>query len=285
MDIRRVLKDAKGLTPTEAQLARSVLAMGERVQTLSIKELAQATSTSIASIHRLCKKLGLEGYKELKVELARASARSAENPEVNFDFPFDAGWGPDRVSAGLKSLYKSAIEETLDVLDMKELGRAADLVRQASVVDVYTESHNIHPAEMFVDRMLAAGRQAVCHEEFERKMRSALMADETHVALLISYSGVSEFYEKTLPVLAERGVPMVLIGAQMARDRHPGLSAYLLVGDSESTTYRITQFASHISVQYVLDTLYGCVIAGDYERSMAFIRESLPYTRKPGLEE
>ncbi len=284
MDVRRRLRDAKGLTPTEAQLARSVLALGERVQSLSIKELAAASATSIATVHRLCKKLGLEGYKELKVALARATAKGQGADEVDFDFPFEAGWEPARVAAGLKSLYASAIDETLEVLDMDELARAADLIRRAAVVDVYTESHNLYPAQMFVDRLLSAGRQATCHENQERKIRCALTSDETHVALLISYSGVNQLYDQALPLLANNGVPMILIGAPMAKERIPGLDAYLLVGDSESTLHRITQFASHISVQYVLDTLYGSVVAGDYDRTLAFIRDSLPYTRKPGLD-
>ncbi|WP_321972351.1 MurR/RpiR family transcriptional regulator [Paratractidigestivibacter sp.] len=283
MDIRRRLREAKGLTPTESQLAGTVLAMGERIQGASIKELAAASATSVATVHRLCKKLGVEGLKELKVELARAAARGERPADVDFDFPFDAGWGAERVAAGMKSLYAEAIEETLEALDAEALGRVADLVRGASVVDVYTESHNLYPAQMFVDRLLSAGRSATCHEGQERKIRTALTSDASHVAVLISYSGVNLFFPQLLPVLAERGVPTVLIGAPMARDRNPGLAEYLLIGDSESTLHRITQFASHISVQFVLDTLYSCVIAGDYERSIEFIRSTLPYTRKPGL--
>ncbi len=283
MDIRRRLREGKGLTPTENQLAATILAMGERVQGVSIKELAAASATSVATVHRLCKKLGVEGLKELKVEMARASARSERAADVDFDFPFDAGWEPARVAAGMKSLYAEAIEETLEVLDADALARAAELIRAASVVDVYTESHNLYPAQMFVDRTLSAGRAATCHESQERKLRTALASDPGHAALLISYSGVNTFFPQLLPVLAERSVPTILIGAPMARDRNPGLDVYLFVGDSESTLHRITQFASHISVQFVLDTLYGCVVAGDYERSIAFIRESFPFTRKPGL--
>ena len=285
MDVRRRLKDAKGLTPTEAQLARSVLALGERVQSLSIKELAAASATSIATVHRLCKKLGLEGYKELKVALARAQAAGERDSDVDFDFPFEPGADATHVTRDLKVLYAGAISETLETLDLEELDRAAALVRDAGVVDVYTESHNLYPAQMFVDRMLSAGRQAVCHAGQERKIRAALSSDESHVALLISYSGVTTFFDQLLPVLAQRGVPAILIGAPMAKRRNPGLAAYLLVGDSESTLHRITQFASHISVQYMLDALYGCFIAGDYDHSLEFIRASFPYTRKPGLDD
>ncbi len=283
MDIRRRLREAKGLTPTESQLASVVLAMGERIQTTSIKELAAASATSIATVHRLCKKLGLEGFKELKVELARATARREGAEDVDFDFPFDEGWGAERVCGGLKSLYAGAIEETLEVLDTGELARAADLLRAADVVDVYTQSHNLYPAQMFTDRLLSAGRAVTCHESQERQVRSALISDATHVAVAITYSGVNDVLTQVLPLLAARETPVVLIGAPMARERNPGLDVYLLVGDSESTLHRITQFASHISVQFVLDALYSCVVAGDYEHSLGFIRDSLPYTRKPGL--
>ncbi len=196
MDIRKQLREARGLTPTEAQLARTVLAMGERIQQTSIKELASASATSIATIHRLCKKLGLEGFKELKVELARAAARKVTDEDVDFDFPFDAGWGPERVTRSMKSLYAEAIEETLEVLNPRELARAADLVRGAEVVDVYTQSHNLYPAQMLCDRLLSAGRPTTCHEGFERQVCNAPLSDAGHAAVMISYSGVSELFDK-----------------------------------------------------------------------------------------
>lgn len=285
MDVRRQLRENKNLTPTEAQLARTVLDMGERIQDTSIKELARASATSIATVHRLCKKLGLEGYKELKVALARAAERDRDAGEVNFDFPFDADWGADRVATSLQTLYASAIEQTREVLDSDQLTRAAALLGAAREVDVYTESHNLYPAQMFVDRLLSVGRLATCHESQERKVRTALSSDKDHVAIYISYSGVTMFSREILPILSRREVPVILIGTAAAQRRNPGLDAYLLVGDSESTKHRITQFASHISVQYVLDVLYGCVVSADYEASMSFIRQTVPYVQKPGLGE
>ena len=71
MDIKRKISEAQGLTPTEQQLGISALAMGEDIRRLSIKEFAARTNVSVASVHRFCKKLGLEGFKDLKVELIR----------------------------------------------------------------------------------------------------------------------------------------------------------------------------------------------------------------------
>ena len=75
MDIKRRMERASDFTPSELQIARTVSALGPRLQSLTLKELALAAHVSIPSVHRFCKKLGLEGFKELKVEVAKSDAR------------------------------------------------------------------------------------------------------------------------------------------------------------------------------------------------------------------
>ena len=116
---------------------------------------------------------------------------------------------------------------------------------------------------MFCDRLLSAGKQATCHESGERQVRCALAADSGHLALFISYSGLAPHINNLLPILVERGCPATLIGTPRAARLHPGLTAYLLVGDRESLQHRITQYASHIAVQYVLDTPLQLLLRAD----------------------
>lgn len=159
------------------------------------------------------------------------------------------------------------------------------MLDDAACIDIYTQSHNLHPAQMFCDRLLSAGRNATCHESPERLVRTALATGASHAAVAISYSGLNQQLATLLPILAERGCPVVFIGTAAAQRLHPGLTAYLTVSDREHLQDRITQFASHIAVQYALDALYGCLFARDYERSIAFLERSLPYTRLPGSDD
>ena len=116
-------------------------------------------------------------------------------------------------------------------------------------------------------------------------MRTALATGANHAAVAISYSGLNQQLATLLPILAERGCPVVFIGTAAAQRLHPGLTAYLTVSDREHLQDRITQFASHIAVQYALDALYGCLFARDYEHSIEFLERSLPYTRLPGSDD
>ncbi len=284
MDIKRKITQGKELTPTEQQLGQTVLAMGEDVRGLSIKEFARQANVSVASIHRFCKKLGLEGFKELKVELMRADSRADSAPEVDINFPFDAASTPAQVMERMEGLYQTTLAETQELLDPAQLDYAAKLVLRAGTVDIYTGSHNLYPAGMFRDRLLSAGKSATCYGGAEAQVRTALASGPDHVAIVISYSGLAPNLKGILPILSSRHVPVIVIGTPYCARIHPGFAAYLTVSDHESMTHRITQFASHIAVQYVLDSLYSSYFAKDYARCSEFLEQSFPFTKLPGLK-
>lgn len=284
MDIKRKITQGKELTPTEQQLGQTVLAMGEDVRGLSIKEFARQANVSVASIHRFCKKLGLEGFKELKVELVRAASRADSAPKVDINFPFDATSSAQEISERMARLYETTLSETREILDPAQLDYAAKLILRAGTVDIYTGSHNLYPAGMFRDRLLSAGKSATCYSSIEAQVRTALASGPDHVAIVISYSGLAPNFKEILPILSSRHVPVIVIGTPYCARIHPGFAAYLTVSDIESLSHRITQFASHIAVQYVLDSLYSSYFAKDYARCSEFLEQSFPFTKLPGLK-
>ena len=284
MDIKRRIEGCTDLTPTEQQLANTLANLGNRLQGLTIKEFARTASVSIPSVHRFCKKLGLEGFKELKVEMARSDARRTNGRgKVDINFPFSALDAPDKILAQMASVYQTTVDDTRSLIDVDSLDHAANLLDRVASIDIYTQSHNLYPAQMFCDRLLSIGRCATCFENIERQTRAALASDRTHVAIAISYSGLGPNLATLLPILHERSVPVILVSTPNGCRINPGLDIYLHVSDRESLQNRITQFASHIAVQYVLDSLYGCLFAHDYDASRAFLERSLPVTSLPAL--
>lgn len=279
MTLEERIARARDLTPTELQLAQAVLDMGERLGGYTIRELARTTATSVASIQRLCKKLGLRGYKELKTEMVRTHTAHPEPiAAVDVNFPFAPGDSQRTIVGNMASLYETTVRDTVRLLETTQLERAARFVARAETVEIYTGSHNVYPAQMFEERLLSAGKRAICPLSGERMSRLALASDRTHAAIIISYSGLQAAYRRIIPVLRERKTPIILVGSQRARRALPCLDAYLMVSDRESLQHRITQFASHIAVQFVLDSLFCCVFTQDYGRNMEFLQRSIPYT-------
>ena len=157
----------------------------------------------------------------------------------------------------MEGLYQNTLAETQELLDPTQLDHATKLIANARQVDIYTGSHNLYPAGMFRDRLLSVGKSATCH---------------------------APNLKDILPILSSRHVPVIVIGTPHCARIHPGFAAYLTVSDHESMTHRITQFASHIAVQYVLDSLYSSYFAKDYARCSEFLEHSFPYARLPGLK-
>ena len=235
------------------------------------------------SMEAYCAYSDLEGMKELKVEMARSLERAQAAGTADINFPFGEGWTAGEVAASIRSVFEQTLAQTQSMLDMDTVEHAASLICTAHQVALFTESHNRYPASMFADRLLSVGIDARCEADTERQIRCALLMGKDCVAIGISYSGVSMALERALPVLSERGVPTFLVGTPAAARLNPGLDGYLFVSDAERYQRRITQFASHLAVQYVLDTLFGSVCATSWPRSISYLEKTLPLTRKPGL--
>ena len=114
-------------------------------------------------------------------------------------------------------------------------------------------------------------------------MRTALASGTDHVAIVISYSGLAPT-SRTSCRFSAAGMSRSSSSARLIALAFTLLAAYLTVSDHESMTHRITQFASHIAVQYVLDSLYSSYFAKGYARCSEFLERSFPYTRLPGLK-
>lgn len=73
------------LTRSEKKLAGHIFANATKVQYLSINSLAEDSGVSQATITRFCRKMGLSGYHNLKIALAKSDraahlAPPARNP-------------------------------------------------------------------------------------------------------------------------------------------------------------------------------------------------------------
>ena len=77
MDIFAKLREKSGFTDTESKIADYVLEHRCQVSGMSAEVLAKATFSSKASIIRLCRKVGLSGYREFQITVAAQEYRDA----------------------------------------------------------------------------------------------------------------------------------------------------------------------------------------------------------------
>ena len=134
--LKSVLIRAKQYLPTasgaEQGALRYLLEHSEEIPQLSVKELSQRSFSSAATIVRLCKKLGFEGYRDLQKQLLfEIAVRTQEQTKGNA-----------RVTAGSTSdiVYKityrniASLEETVKLVEPQVLEQAVDMICRADSV-------------------------------------------------------------------------------------------------------------------------------------------------------
>lgn len=278
MLLENTIKLCDGLTPVENDIVKYILANKSLVVGMTIQQLSINISVSKSAVHRLCRKLGLKGFNELKVKLAQDLADIEKGQEViDVNYPFEQHDNQKMIASKLMKLYETTVRDTFDYIDAAELEKISSLLYNAEVIDIYTHAHNLNPAENFLDKMLTIGRVVNCPSSFYKQRMSVLAANKTHVAMVLSYSGKASFIYPILKELQARKIPVVFIG-KAGSNLYPNyVTHHLPISDKENLQDRISQFSSHIALQYMLDVLFGCIYNKDRKRNIRYLHESISF--------
>lgn len=286
MDLEHKIRMAEGLTPLEAEIGSYILRNPITAENASIIELADKIHVSKSAVYRFCRKIGLKGFNDLKVLLAKELTRKKEDIEmIDVNYPFNREDGPQVIANKLLKLYETAICDTNRYIDAMELQRAARLLHHASVIDIYTHAHNLNAAENFQDKMLTIGRTVNCPKSFYKQRSTALAADQSHSAIVLSYSGKATFIPPILKALYQKKIPVVLIG-RFGSNLYPQYIAQALyISGKENLRDRISQFSSYISMQYMMDVLFGCIYNMDREKNIEYLKNAIDFMDDRQVEE
>ena len=237
----------------------------------SLQEIADATYTSKAAVVRFAKALGFSGWKEfLKAFWEEQSYQEQHYTDINANYPFDADSSRQDIINQLCSLQVESLLDTADLLDGAPLAECAELLLRSRRIAMFGLNPNLTLAELFQRKMLSIGRQV----ELPSMGDSGLLAHSLTAedcAVIISYSGNSIHHGplSVLPALGERGVPVIAltsVGDNLLRQR----GDYTLSISSYERLYsKISTFATENSILYILNVLFSCCFAADYQANIS----------------
>ena len=278
MKLEKRIELCDSMTPLESEIASYILNNKDAVTKLKIQELADILFISKSAIHRFVKKIGFNGFNDLKVSIAKENADLLENNSyINVNYPFQAKDNPRQIAFKLLELYEKAIKDTFEYVDLDQIKAVSQLIDSADVIDVYTHAHNSNIAENFQDKMLTIGRSVNCPSSFYNQRLTVLASDQKHVAIILSYSGKATFILPIVKKLYEKGVKVIQIGKAGSNYYSQYVTYHLSISDSENNRDRISQFSSHIAMQYIMDVLYGCIYNEKRKQNTKYIYDSIDY--------
>lgn len=178
------------LSPLEVRVADWLLGATELDETTPLKAVARATAVSEPLIVKTAKKLGFDGFRELRKALADyRRLPGAGAAELS---PDDT---PAETCAKVFRASMRAIEETLAILDMAAFEKAAGLLARARQRDWYGVGGSAQIARDAAHKFLRVGVRCTVHDDPHMMLMSAAILRPRDVVIGVSHSG------RTAPVL------------------------------------------------------------------------------------
>ncbi|MDQ0208703.1 MurR/RpiR family transcriptional regulator [Alkalicoccobacillus murimartini] len=271
MRILDQLLERDRFTPNEKSIATFILSQKEKMLYLTIQELAKHTYTSHSAIIRLIHKIGMAGYKEFTIKLAQEIRDEHKRQNhVDPNYPFTQAEQPLEIAKELSDLMRHTIERTYTFMEDHLLDQTSQLINRAERIFVYALGDSQIRAKSFQNKMLKLNKYVVIATELSEWSYHSINLTEKDCAIFLSYHVKTDDFIKTANYLSSKGVPIVTITASSTNELTKQSTYTILVPNEEDKFSKIGTFASQISFEYVLNTIYSCIYKLDYENHKQF---------------
>ena len=251
--IARMLQEYGRFTRAERKIADYVLDHQEETQYISITDLSGQCGVAVSTVSLFCRKLGLAGFNDFKLELARAAlpARAALSE------PGSEILEGDTIAAVMGKVL-SAAQDTLNnayhMLMEQEVSQAAELLSRArQVICLGQGNHSVVALAAWAQFSTTSPKFKTIQDSHMQTVVLSTLSEEDTV-LYFSYSGATHELLEAVEVIRNRGAKLILV------TRYPNspASAYadvvLLCGPNEQP-FQFGSTSALIAQLYVVEVL------------------------------
>lgn len=253
-------------TASENTIAQYILNNTNKMEKMTIQELARETFTSNASIIRFAQKMGMEGFKDFKIRLVQSiEQRKLVLSDINPNIPFEDDASIMKIGQDMMHLAEQAIKESYQLLNEASLFQMTKYLYQAERIFLYAAGDSQIRAESFQNKLGKINKYAIlatARDEFATNTANLTSMD---CALFITYEAKSKNDWMAANILKEKNVPILLLTAfpesELAKYSDVMLTVPLL---ETQKTEKIATFSSQIALDYLLNVLFSTLYKIDY---------------------
>ena len=280
MRLLKAMQEGERFSSTEETIVEYILANPAQISKMTTRELAEKTYTSPAAIFRLCQKLGLKGYNEFKIKFTSEVNRTLPCGAHIMRRPITDKDSTSDIVRKMAQLEIEAIEETKNEMDLTQMERIAELLDKADIIDVYAYDQNFSLAQMAVYNFLQVKKTAVAHNSLNSQLSAALLSDKSHLAIIISRSGLNQRLIRTARILKKRGIKTVLISVNRETELAKLCDEFLYAAN----TLEYLDLGGNIfsvAVRYYFDVLVSMLLSRHFKDIETFYDDFENYLGHP----
>ena len=205
--VARIRMGMPNLTTREAQVVNILMDMQDMDESTSIRDVSNAASVSDAMVVKIAKKLGFEGFRDIRAGLLEYN-RSDSARLFSELAPEDTS---AEVVDKIFSTSIQALEETRAILDLEAFEKAASLLSAARHRDFYGIGGSAQIARDVAHKFLRIGLRANVHDDVHMMLMSAALLDTSDVVLAFSHSGTTTAVLEPLELARKCGARTIAI--------------------------------------------------------------------------
>ena len=269
----RLKQHMNSASPAERELIDRLLANPEAASSMSIHELAAHTFASPSTITRLCKKLGLKGYKEFQRLLVYdlAVLRESELAKIEDLAPTDT------TAQTIEKITQGNIDSLKFVAKLNDSSvydTCVDMMARARAINLFSMGASLLSARDLHYKLLRIGVNCNLIDDWHGQLLYASNSGPEDVSIAISYSGSTEEVNACVARARERGGKIIAItGSGFDSKLAHQADEVLYVGSTEPLM-RSAAMASRIGQLGVIDILFRSFVNRNYERFSEILEQN-----------
>lgn len=270
MSLLTDLKHNEQFNASEKAVAQYIITNKEDILNLSIQALSELTYTSPSTVVRLCRKIGLKGFKDFKIKWSaelQKEYNAISNVDPDFPFTDDDSYG--EIQKKILELFTDSLNQTSQLLSPDNLERAVELLLQADKIGVFAYGDTYLPALNFQNKLMKIDRSVHMTALSGENRHLATNFRQGDCAIVISYSGESKNNYYITQLLKQNGATIIVITGNPSSHIASLGDLILPVAKSESQSVKLSTFSSQTAIDYVLNTLYGCLFVSNYDKNQS----------------
>lgn len=262
-------------TKSENSVADFIIENPFDIVNMSIQELGETTFTSTATVLRLCKKLGFDGFKDFKVAYLKDYYKFARVTSfVDTNTPFDERDNERNIIAKIGSLTCNSVSGTQALLDPHTIRKAVKMILKAenlfgvAVADSYIRLMD------FQNKMLKINYFVKTTPLQPEQSYLCANASEKDLGLLISYSGRTAEVVHDAMILHKEKIPFIAITSDIRSPLAQLATINIIVPHDENIEKANYTLSSQLELEYALNVLFACVYQSKYSESKKHLYET-----------
>jgi RpiR family transcriptional regulator, carbohydrate utilization regulator len=240
------------LNHTERLIADYVLKDPERILSSSIAEMRDGSGASVGSIVGFCRRLGLKGFAQFKIALARELAQSGFS---GFGPGADGNEKNDSLFEKVFRFHSQSLMETLQINSQETLRQAALALDRGRHIELFSTGISFPVAYLTSCKFKLIGLPASTQFDLHMQLVAATQLRKSDVAFGISCSGSTRETVRCLEIAQARGAKTICLTNSMKSPITTCADLALFATPSEIKYFQ-APLASRITQLAVIDALF-----------------------------